>query len=76
MKEKVKNTGTALVTLPSLTVVIPYSMRVHSSYPDYSAYFEPTADIARRIAANAESVTDGIPDFSDYFEPVAATRNP
>ena len=71
MKEKVENTDTALVTLPSLSVVIPYSMCVHSSYPDYSAYFEPTADSTRRIAANTESVTGSIPDCSDYFEPVA-----
>lgn len=76
MKEKVENTDVALVTLLSLAVVIPYSVRVHNSYPDYSAYFEPTTDITRRIAANAESVAGDIPDFSDYFEPVAAARNP
>jgi hypothetical protein len=77
MKEKVKNTGPTPVTLSSLTVVSPYSMRVHGPSPDYSAYFEPTTDITRRITANAESVAGGIPDFSNYFEPVSrSARRP
>ena len=76
MKEKMENTGTVLVTLSSLSVVIPSSMRVHSPYPDYSVYFEPTADTIRCIPIHSESVADSIPDFSDCFEPVTSSAQP
>jgi len=76
MKEKMDNTGTALATLSSLSVVIPSIVHVHSPYPDYSAYFEPTTDTTRRFPANTENVAGSIPDFSDYFEPVAGSVQP
>jgi len=75
MKEKVENTEVALVMLPS-PKVIPYCMRVDCSYPDYSVYFEPTADTIRHISENEECIAPGIADFSNYFEPVAAACKP
>lgn len=51
-------------------------MRVDRSHPDYSVYFEPTADTISHISENEERIARDIADFSNYFEPVAAACKP
>ena len=73
MQEKMKCPDTSVVMQLSPAVIIPSGMRVDCSYPDYSAYFEPTVDITRHILENTERSGRSIPDFSDYFEPVVSS---